>query len=113
MCMVNDMIEELLVLDIVSQAGVAVVDKHLQRRGRHDAEGGEQRENLGPALHGGISTSGAIVSVGMGKERQGTEKTPRKRDGQLVARWVHLSLKKRAFEDKTATGWSVMFSALL
>ena len=46
-----------------------------------------------------------------GKSAQGTKKTLRK--GLGVARWLHLPFKVRTHEDRSATGWSVVFSARL
>ena len=77
---------------------VAVVDEHSQRRRSGDTEGGEQRENLGFAFHGGIRCFWAFGSKEVGKGC----KERRRRSGKQG--WVHRSLEERASEDKIPQG---------
>ena len=70
-CMVNDIIEELLDF----QTGISVVDKHVQKRGCGNTEGGKQRENLELAFHGGVRCLGLSFPSQWVKGFQGTQRT--------------------------------------
>ena len=66
----NDIIEGLRDLDL-AQTRVVMVDKNLHGGGCDDVEGGERREDLRHALHGGIRLFSATVSVGMRRGARG------------------------------------------
>ena len=72
--MVIDIIEELLDLDLGVQAGIAVVDEHLQRGRCGNTEGVKLRENMGLPFMDVFDVLGYGFSRD-GKGVQGTEKT--------------------------------------
>ena len=90
---------------------VAVVDKHLQRRGDDNTEGGKQRENLGSALQGGVRFPGLPFSIVMGRGFQAKKE-------RCVKAWaagagqVHLSVKRSTHMSENAGEFRAMFTAL-